>query len=112
MPAPPPPTVNIAVGSTGALPTSPDVIRQNLLNYLTIIQPGYTDLPGLLIEDILSTDIAAIYECDSAAIDLINSITPDGSNLWLLYKLGAIYGVAPGIPTNTSVYCVFSGSVG
>lgn len=112
MPTPPSIAVNINVGVTGATPTPPQVIWQNLLNYLTVTNPGYTILPGALIEDILSTDVASLSVCDSAAVETINSLTPDGSNPWLLYKLGQIYGVPPGQDTNTSVFVVFSGSVG
>lgn len=109
---PSPPPINITITSTGALPTPPATIWANLLTYLQATDPGYTILPAALIEDILSTDVAAIYQIDSCAIDLINSLTPDSANAWLLYKLGQIYGVAPGGPTNTSVFVVFTGAVG
>jgi hypothetical protein len=107
-----PPTVNIVIGSTGAIPTPPATIRSQLLAYLQQLDPEYTVLPGLLIEDILSTDVAAVAECDSAAIELINSLGPNTANAYILYKLGAIYGVPPGLGSNTSVYVVFSGPAG
>lgn len=108
------PTLNISinVGSTGAVPTPPSAINAAMINYLSVVNPGYTILPGALIEDILSTDIAAISLCDSAAIDLINSLTPASANPWLLAKLGQMYGVAQGQDTNTSVFVVFTGTVG
>jgi hypothetical protein len=109
---PSPPTINIAVGATGAIPTPPSVIRANLLTYLQATNPGYTDLPGALIEDILSTDIAALSVCDSAAIDTINSLSPVTSNTAILVKLGQVYGVPQSVDTNTSVFCVFGGPPG
>jgi Ubiquitin-activating enzyme E1 FCCH domain len=109
---PTPPTINIVVGATGPIPTPPSVIRSNLLTYLQAANPGYTDLPGALIEDILSTDIAAISVCDSAAIDLINSLSPVVANSSILVKLGQVYGVPQSVDTNTSVFCVFSGPAG
>jgi hypothetical protein len=110
-----PPSIAITLNTTsaaGAIPTPPAVIWTNLQNYLNVTNPGYTILPGLLIEDILSTDVAAVSVCDSAAIDLINSLEPGTANPWLLAKLGHIYGVPPGVDTNTSVLVVFSGTVG
>lgn len=111
MAAPPPPTVDIEVGAIGALPSPPAVLNYNLIAYVTAINEGFTVLPGALIEDITSTDTAAIYMCQSCAIDLINSLTPDGSNPWLLTKLGTMYGVEQGVGFNTSVFIVFTGTV-
>jgi hypothetical protein len=65
-----------------------------------------------LIEDISSTDVAAISLIDQARVDAINSLTPYGANNFLLNQLGAIYGVQPGAQTNTSVYVVFTNTSG
>lgn len=101
------------VTAAGLQPTAPATIRANLEAAIAASNPGYTaDLPGSLIEDILSTDVAAVAECDSARVELVNSLTPFGANLFLLNQLGAIYGVIPGQATNTSVFVVFSGTVG
>jgi hypothetical protein len=108
----PPLVINVTVGTAGAVPTPPAAIRSTMLGYLTVTNPGYTDLPGALIEDILSTDVAAVALCDSAAIDLINSLTPNSANAWLLAKLGQLYGVPFAVNTNTSVYVVFHGTPG
>jgi hypothetical protein len=45
-------------------------------------------------------------------VELVNSLTPYGANLFILTQLGQIYGVEQGLNTNTSVYVVFSGPVG
>lgn len=105
-------TIDITVGSTGAIPTPPQTISDNLVAYLVATVPGYTSLPGLLIEDILSTEIAGIVLIDQAAVDAINSVTANNANPWLLNLLGQMAGVPQGQDTNTAVYVQFSGDAG
>ena len=102
------PTLVISVGVTGAVPTDPATIRANILAYMQAASPGYTALPGTLISDILGTEVASIVQCDSAAIEAINCLAPVSANPWVLYLLGQMYGVAPQLPSPTSVYVVFS----
>lgn len=106
----------VSMTTSGAQPTPPADIRTALLNLVSATNPGYTaNLPGSLIEDIASTDVGAISLCDSARVELINSMTPYGANLFVLNQLGQIYlgqGFQIGAPTNTSVFAVFAGSVG
>lgn len=84
-----------------------------LLASVAAVNPGYTaNLPGSLIEDISSTDVAALLLCDSAWVELVNSITPYGANAFLLNQLGNIAGLTAGTPTNTSVSLVFGGTPG
>ncbi len=102
--------------TAGLQPIPPTTILQQLLASVAATNPGYTaNLPGTLIEDISSTDVASIVEMDSFRIELINSITPYGANAFLLNQLGQIYlgnnaGLTPA--TTTSVACVFSGPAG
>ena len=105
-------TVNLAVTSAGAVPTSPVDLWSNLITLVASINPGYTVLPGGLIEDLASTATYGIALIDSAAVETINSVTPFAANPYLLQELGNIYGVQPGVTANTSVYVVFSGTVG
>lgn len=99
--------------AAGAQPTPPATIRQTLINGVAAIDPGYTaNLPGSLVEDIVSTDTGAIVLCDQARVELVNSLTPYGSNEFLLTQLGNVYGVAPGAASNTSAYLVFTGTPG
>lgn len=75
--------------------------------------PGFTaNLPGTLIEDVSSTDVAAIALCDQAKVELVNSLTPNGANVFLLQQLAQIYigQSQPGLPTNTSVEVEFTGN--
>jgi hypothetical protein len=97
----------------GLQPQSPVDLREQLVAAVSITNPDYTDnLPGSLIEDICSTDIAACVQSDSFLCDLINSITPNGANPFLLRQLGILYGLSPQDATNTSVYVTFFGPPG
>lgn len=104
------------VTKDGLQPQSPATIRAALLAAVAAVRPGYTaNLPGSLIEDISSTDVAAIALCDQARVEAVNSLTPYGANAFLLSQLGQIYigpGSAPAVPTNTSVAVVFMGPPG
>lgn len=103
----------IVLSKAGLQPQNPVDIRAQLVANVAATNPGYTpNLPGSLIEDIASTDVAAIVLCDQAKVELVNSLTPNGANQFLLKQLGRVYGVIQNQPTNTSVEVVFSGTVG
>jgi hypothetical protein len=103
----------IVLTANGLQPQSPASIQQQLIANVAAVQPGYTaNLPGSLVEDISSTDVAAIQLCNQAQVELVNSLTPYGANEFLLLQLGQIYGVPFGQTSNTSVYVVFTGTVG
>lgn len=106
--------IPIVITSAGLQPVSPDVVRAAIIAYVTGIDPGYTaTLPGSLIEDICSTDVGAILQCNAALVELVNSLTPYGANVLLLNQLGTIQGIVQGTTTATSVSVVFSnGSAG
>lgn len=98
------------LSAAGLVPRSPAELRALLIALVAATNPDYTaNLPGSLVEDIASTDVGAITLIDQARVDLINSLTPLGTNDFLLAKLGEVYGVDIGGPTNTSVFVVFSG---
>ncbi len=101
-------TLSINIDASGALPTPPVDIWNNLITLVAAVNPGYTILPAGMIEDLASTATYAIALLDSAAIETINSITPFAANAYLLKELGAIYGVPPQITANTSVFVVFT----
>src|SRR5271168_116250 len=106
-------TFPIVVNSSGLVPIAPSVVQADIIASVSATNPGYTaDLPGSLIEDVLDTEVAGIVQCNSAAVDAINNITPYGCNNFVLNQLGAIYGIAPGTNANTSVFVVFTGTVG
>lgn len=104
--------IPIVVTAAGAQPTPPSVLRADLVAGVAATNPGYTaDLPGALIEDVASTQVAGLSYCDTARVETINSLTPYGANAFLLLELGQIYigdGSAPAVPTNTSVFVVFT----
>src|SRR4051812_41684117 len=100
-------TLSINIGSSGALPTPPVDIFNNLITLVAAINAGYTVLPAGLVEVLASTATYAIALLDSAAIETINSVPPFAANPYLLKKLGAIYGFPPLLTANTSVFVVF-----
>lgn len=103
----------IVFSPTGLLPQSPASLRTRLLAGVAADRPGYTaNLPGSMIEDISSTDVGALVVCDSAQVELVNSLTPYGANPFLLSELGQQFGVDIGGATNTSVFEVFEGPAG
>lgn len=106
-------TLPTIVTSAGLQPQDPIVIRENLTADVASTNPGYTnDLPGGLIEDIASTDVAAIAQADAARVDTVNSLTPAGVNAFLLAQLGEMFGIEIGAASNTSVFVIFSGTPG
>lgn len=107
------PQFPIVMTAAGAQPTPPTTLRAALVAYVQSIDPGFTDnLPGSLIEDLVSTSVGAMVVMDQARVDTINSVTPYGANQFLLLELGEIYGVPPGVDTNTNVYVAFTGTPG
>jgi hypothetical protein len=99
--------------SAGAIPASPNDLLNAELTAATALSPGLTaNLPGSLIEDMASTAAGALVVQDQAYVDLINSISPYSANPFILYQLGAVYGVQQGVGSNTSVYVTFSGLAG
>src|SRR5208337_1474621 len=100
--------LNISL-TAGPTPTAPAALNAALIAAVMTEQPDYTaNLPGSLIEDISSTDTGALVTIDQARIDAINSVSPYGSNPFILSQQGVMYGIPQGQPTNTSVNVIFS----
>lgn len=111
----PPFNFPVVISSTGLQPQDPVLIKQQLLAGAALNSPGYTaELPGIMVEDVASTDVAAISLIDQAKVETVNSFTPLAANEFTIGQLGVIYiGEAqPGKPTNTSVPVVFYGTIG
>src|ERR1044072_9103978 len=108
----------------GVLPQSPADLRAQLVNLITFgtdkdgnvvltPMPGFTaNLPGSLVEDVVSTGTGALIVSDQAKVELINSLTPYGANAFLCAQLGQLFGIPFGTTTNVSVDLTFSGTVG
>lgn len=106
-------SIPLVMGPAGPVPTSPANLRSAVETAVAATNPDYTaNLPGSLIEDILSTDVGALATIDQARIDAVNSVSPYGANPFILAQLGAQFGIPQGQPTNTSVYVVFTGLAG
>ena len=103
----------LVMSEQGLVPQTPIDLRAKLVAEVSAVRPDYTaNLPGSLIEDVASTDVYALLECDSKLVDLVNSITPLTANPWLLIQQGNLVGVSQAPATNTSVYVVFFGPPG
>ena len=97
----------------GLQPRAPIDIRNEIVDRVAAERPGYTaNLPGVLIEDIASTETAAVVESDQFLVDLVNSVSPWGANPFMLKELGKVYDVFPAVRTNTAVYLLFYGPPG
>lgn len=105
-------TVTPNITSAGWQPQTPAALRAQLLALVAAAAPGYTTLPGSLISDLSGTAIYGVSLCDSAMVELGNSLSPFGANPFLLNELGQVYGVPLGTDTNTSVYVIISGPAG
>ena len=105
--------IPISITAQGLQPQSPDTLRSLVETAAAAQSPGYTaNLPGILIEDVLSTSVASLAQIDQAKVETVNSLDPSKANVPLLLSLGAVYGVPYQQPNNTSVLMVFSGTVG
>jgi hypothetical protein len=101
-------SINIAVTPQGAQQTPPVILWRRFIELVAQINPGYTVLPGGLVEDLASTGTYAIALIDSAACETINSLTPFSANPFILTELGAQFGIQRNTTTRTSVFVTFA----
>ncbi len=67
-------TIPVALTTAGRVNQTPAALLTQLLASVATMAPGYTaNLPGSLVEDISSTDVAALVICDQFVTELINS---------------------------------------
>src|SRR5581483_3875358 len=104
--------IPVIMTAAGAQPTPPATLLADLIQIVLATNSGYTaNLPGSLVEDVSSTEVAGLAVADSARVETINSISPNGANLFILSQLGQVYigpGAAPAPPSNTSVEVTFT----
>lgn len=104
----------VVITSAGLQPQTPASLNAQVIAIAESLSPGLTaNLPGSLVEDMSSTATGALVLIDQARVDLVNSLTPFGANLFLLNQLAQIYlgqGSTASPPSNTSVFVVFSTS--
>lgn len=105
--------IPVVLTGNGLQPQTPQSLNTQLIADATSLAPGLTVLPAGLIEDMSSTGTGGLLVCDSAKVELINSLSPYTANVYLLQQLAQIYlgQSQPGLPTNTSVLVQFSGTV-
>ena len=103
----------LLISSAGAVSASPQALQTLLLANVSALDPDYTaNLPGILIEDISSTDVGAMVQIDQARVDAVNCMTPYASSPYVLAQQGQMLGIAQGLPTNTNCFVVISGNPG
>ena len=106
-------SVPLVMGPSGPVPTAAASLLQTLTTQVQSTNPDYTNnLPGALIEDISSTEVAGLMQMDQARVDAVNSVTPYGANASILSQQGVMLGLPQGLSSNTSVYVEFTGSAG
>ncbi|MDU4995319.1 MAG: ubiquitin-activating E1 FCCH domain-containing protein [Enterobacteriaceae bacterium] len=106
--------LSVSYTAAGPVPQTAESLREQLVAQAVALSPGLTtDLPGSLIEDIVSTDVGALLVCDQARVDLINSVGPLKANLAMLNLLAQQSGIAPQKTQGlTTVGVQFSGPAG
>ena len=83
-------TLPTVVTSAGLTPQSPATLLSLLITGVSANNPGYTaTLPGTLIEDVSSTEVAGLAQMDSARVDAVAAVTPYGINAYMITQLGA-----------------------
>lgn len=103
----------LVMTAAGPQPTALATLHDTLLANAAAAAPGYTaSLPGSLVEDVSSTDVAALALLDQARVEAVNALTPYGANAYLLAQLGQLFGIPAGQSANAQVQVVFSGTAG
>ncbi|WP_353613968.1 ubiquitin-activating E1 FCCH domain-containing protein [Mangrovibacter phragmitis] len=104
----------VSYDSSGPAPQTSSDLRALVVANAEALSPGITtELPGSLIEDMVSTAVGALLVCDQARVDLIQGAGALSANEFLLNLLAQQAGV-PAIGTQgyTSVQETFSGPPG
>lgn len=105
--------LSVIMTEAGATPTDVTTIRDTLDADITQTNPGYTsNLPGTLVEDLLSTVTAGVAACDQARVESINSVSAIAVNESMLDQLAAAKGFTRSSLVNTRAYVSMSGAVG
>lgn len=104
----------VSYTSAGPVPLTAEELRDQLVSQAIALSPGLTtELPGSLIEDVVSTDVGALIVCDQARVDLINSVGPLKANQSMLELLAQQAGIpAQKTAGSTTVPIQFSGPAG
>lgn len=106
--------LSVSYDAAGPVPKTSEELRADLVSRATELSPGITtDLPGSLIEDIVSTDVGALIIADQIRVDLINSVGPLKANMYMLNLLAQQSGVSDQkTEGSTTVPVVFGGPAG
>ncbi len=105
--------IPLIMTSAGPQPTPPSTLRNAVLQAVAAAVPDYpANLPGTLIEDILSTQMGALVTMDQARVDSVDSVSPAQSTPTIIQAQGAMFGIPQGTTNNASANVQFSGLAG
>ena len=99
--------------AAGLQPITLDQTRALLLDTIQQNSPEHViNAPAILLNAVADTSVPAIKECNDALVDAVNSITPYGLNEFALNQWGFLMGLTRNQFTRSSVYVLFTGTVG
>lgn len=102
-------TLPLIMTDAGPQLTPVTTIQSTTIANAATLSPGYTAaLPGSMVEDIVSTSIAAIMQANQWQVDAVNSVSPYAANPFVLALIGAQIGLPQGTTTNSSVDVAFT----
>ena len=105
--------IPLIMTSAGPQPTPPSTLRNAVLQAVAAAVPDYTaNLPGTLIEDILSTQMGALVTMDQARVDSVDSVSPAQATPTIIQAQGSMFGIPQGTTNNASANVQFSGLAG
>ena len=105
--------IPLIMTSAGPQPTPPSTLRNAVLQAVAAVVPDYTaNLPGTLIEDILSTQMGALVTMDQARVDSVDSVSPAQATPTIIQAQGSMFGIPQGTTNNASANVQFSGLAG
>ena len=105
-------SIPIILTAAGRTNTPPATLNAEIIAGATALSPGFTVLPAGLVDDVTSTDTAALVLCDQAVTETIDSLTPYGANAWLLVQLAQRHIVIQGLITDNNAGGVDRGVAG
>lgn len=106
--------LSVLYDSSGPVPKTSTELRALVVANAEAQAPGITtELPGSLVDDMVSTEVGGLLVCDQARVDLLNGVGALSANEFLLNLLAQQAGIPPiNAAGYTSVPVAFSGPPG
>lgn len=97
---------------TGIILSTPEEIRQDLINSVTSQIPGFVGLPYELQQNLIDESIQVISYIEEAIGTLFNSFSTDYATNPMFERLGNSFGIEKNPPIYSSVSVTFTGNAG